>query len=316
MKYLLENQKRLLKISTKRLLSSHSVTRNIKFFTENSGKVEINTKTFKKVTKNCQKIAAVNNFDFFYLRLLQEPLGRPLAMICSWLGANPTHLRKYVGLYSNLGFDVVTLNAEPYRMLRPKTSIPPLAQDLTKFLLVNDNYTNIALHGLSVGGFLWSNCLTILHKTATFDDVNKRIKSQVWDCVAGSSSVAFGVSAAMFPTSKIGFPLANKLLPLYYKLFHQQTLKHFDDSLDKFHDFNVTAPALVFSSSADLIVDLKMSQRCVEHWKAKGLDATWKCYHDAEHVQNFMKHKEEYTELVVNHLRKKFFIDSEREIKK
>lgn len=83
----------------------------------------------------------------------------------SWLRAKPKHLEKFCTLYTDVGFNVLVAHVERLQVLRPlHDGAQPLAGDKVKFLSNNENYERFLLHGFSVGGYLWGECLIQLQE--------------------------------------------------------------------------------------------------------------------------------------------------------
>lgn len=61
-------------------------------------------------------------FIFFYLftARLNTPLDKPLVVLLSWLMSKQKHLKKYAQLYTDQGFDVLTVQVTPWQFMWPK----------------------------------------------------------------------------------------------------------------------------------------------------------------------------------------------------
>lgn len=50
---------------------------------------------------------------------LEKPLDRPLVVMLSWLMAKKKPLLKYAEIYTEMGFDVLTIQISPWQLLWP-----------------------------------------------------------------------------------------------------------------------------------------------------------------------------------------------------
>lgn len=55
-----------------------------------------------------------------HLLRLKTPLDKPLVVLLSWLMAKQKHLKKYAQLYTDQGFDVLTVQITPWQFMWPK----------------------------------------------------------------------------------------------------------------------------------------------------------------------------------------------------
>lgn len=100
-------------------------------------------------------------------------------LILSWLRAKPKHLEKFCTLYTDLGFDVLVAHVHPLQVLWPPRGAQLVASDIVKFLVNNEYYERMLLHGFSVGGYLWGECLVQLQNDLCRREIiAKRIKAQ------------------------------------------------------------------------------------------------------------------------------------------
>lgn len=75
------------------------------------------------------------------------------------------------------------------------------AAEVVKFLSNNVTTKNpIILHGFSVGGYLWGECM--VHMARDLDryrTVLDMIQGQIWDSAVELSEISIGLPKAMFP---------------------------------------------------------------------------------------------------------------------
>ena len=59
------------------------------------------------------------------------------------------------------------------------------------------------LHGFSVGGYLWGECLVhIARDLENHQHILNRITGQIWDSAADITEIPVGVPKALFPNNK------------------------------------------------------------------------------------------------------------------
>jgi len=70
------------------------------------------------------------------------------------------------------------------------------------------------LHGFSVGGYIWGECLAEMQKDRKqYQAVVDRIIGQVWDSAADITEIPVGVPKALFPRNpKLQYALKNYML--------------------------------------------------------------------------------------------------------
>jgi esterase/lipase len=266
----------------RRSISTQEVTKNIYLVTEDKRKIETDPKT---------------------LRLNQDCGDRPLAIIFSWLKSKPKHLMKYAHLYLDQGFDVAVAQITPWQLLWPVNGAQQVAGDIVKFLLNNEYYQKMVIHGFSVGGYLFGECLVQMNKDIkTYQKVVDRFVGQVWDSAADITEIPAGVPRALFPKNpKLQVPLRN-YMKYHLRTFHEPATQHYIRSSQMFHTNFVHAPALMIVSKTDPVGAESSNRRVADSWVSNGIKVTWKCFDHSPHVMHFMKHREEYMNVWFNHL--------------
>lgn len=75
-----------------------------------------------------------------------------------------------------------------------------VAADVVKFLEHNVSNNPLLLHGFSVGGYVWGECMVLMARdTERFKHVINCFNGQIWDSVVDISEIHIGVPKAMFP---------------------------------------------------------------------------------------------------------------------
>lgn len=71
---------------------------------------------------------------------------------------------------------------------------------MVKFLESNVTTNPLLLHGFSVGGYVWGECMVHMARdTERYKNVLKNFNGQIWDSVADITEISIGVPKAMFP---------------------------------------------------------------------------------------------------------------------
>lgn len=78
-----------------------------------------------------------------------------------------------------------------------------VAAEVLQFLNSNVNKnTPLVLHGFSVGGYLWGECLVHMsHDVEQYRPLLDQIQGQVWDSAVELSEIPLGVPKAVFPSN-------------------------------------------------------------------------------------------------------------------
>jgi len=280
-----------------RFLSSQSVTENLCLFTDEPRKIKVNKQTLWLV--KLHKLLQVKH-DFL-ISVQQESNDRPLIFMLPWLLSQPRHYEKLCKFYTDKGFDVLTMRIDLLQFFLPVTGVQVVAGDVVKFLKANDYYKEIIIHGFSFGGYLWSESLIKMQQDIKNNQsVIDRIKGQIWDSKSDIPTVAYGLSCMVpYGLQRI----AEYSLNAYMKIFYNLSTRHYIKSAEMMHDTIVKAPALFIVSKADPIGTEKASRIISEKWKLKGIPITFKSFDKSPHVLHFKMYKNEYLELIENHLK-------------
>lgn len=108
------------------------------------------------------------------------------------------------------------------------------------------------------------------------------------------------VPMVLFLDNLIAQSFVNAGLELYLKLRKNLRL-HIDDSVENFYNNQVRSPALILSSKTDMIGTDEFSRRVVERWRVNGVNVTYKCFEDSQHVRHMQQYPEEYLKLLRDH---------------
>lgn len=161
----------------------------------------------------------------------------------------------------------------------------------------------MVIHGFSVGGYLWGECLVHMNKDRKlYQSVLDRFTGQIWDSAADITEIPVGVPKALFPKNpKLQAPLRNYMF-YHLRTFHEMATQHYIRSSQMFHTNFMHAPALFIVSKTDPVGAEASNRRVADSWISNGIKLTWKCFDRSPHVMHFMKHREEYTQVLLSHL--------------
>uniref|UniRef100_A0A336L0G7 CSON002474 protein n=1 Tax=Culicoides sonorensis TaxID=179676 RepID=A0A336L0G7_CULSO len=269
-------------MSAKRYLSTQEITKNIILVSDDKLNIDKDPKTLQ----------------------LSEQREKPLVIMLSWLQAKHKHLKKYAEIYTNQGFDVLITQITPWQLLWPTKGSQNVAADLVKFLFNNQSYGPLVIHGFSVGGYLWGECM--VHMARDLDKYKpllNRISAQIWDSAADITEIPVGVPKALFPKNQALQNALRSYMLYHLKTFHDTATVHYLRSSQLFHFTLVTAPALFLVSKTDPVGAESSNRRVADCLESKNIPITWKCWDRSPHVGHYRKHPEEYVECLFNHLK-------------
>ncbi|XP_029166409.1 uncharacterized protein LOC114937157 [Nylanderia fulva] len=277
-----------------RLLSSHYVSKNIEFLTQDN-----------QVTSSKNIIQNVNAAN-----------DRPLLVVLTWLLSKRQHVMKFVNLYMEQGFDVAVVSLTPRQLLWPETGSRLVAADLLTFLKRNESYQQVLLHGFSVGGYMWGEVLDIMESNKEkYSGIADRIVGQVWDSIADVTEIPIGFPIAVFPKNKIMQKLVRSLLEYHMKINHEKATRHYIRSSQVFHSSSIRVPALLFVSKTDPVGTLSSNLSLRDNWESTGIKTYVKVFESSPHVAHFYKYPKEYVAELYTFLQKLNLIRNEEKIK-
>lgn len=240
---------------------------------------------------------------FVTCRLVQPTNSKSLVLMFSWLQPNPKPLEQFSAFYVNLGFDVLVVTVEMMQLLRPVHGTHLIAGDILKFMATNESYKSILLHGFSVGGYMWGECLVQINDNAPkYEPLVNRIKGQVWDSMTGSKEISVGQARAITKNLFVQKAVV-QFSNFYLRALHNVSTKHYLKAENIFNEKALVVPALLFFSKTDPIGTEQKSLNIIKALEALNIKVTQKCFEDSPHVGHFKKYKEEYTTALIEHLK-------------
>lgn len=277
-----------------RMLSSHYVSKNIEFLTQDNQVTS---------SKNIIQNANVAN-------------DRPLLVVLTWLLSKRQHVMKFVNLYMEQGFDVAVVSLTPRQLLWPKVGSRLVAADLLTFLKRNESYQRILLHGFSVGGYMWGEALDIMESNKDkYSGIADRIVGQVWDSIADVSEIPIGFPIAVFPKNKLMQKLVRTLLEYHMKRNYEESIQYYIRSSQVFRSSSIRVPALLFVSKTDPVGTVSSNLSLRDDWESAGIKTYVKIFEESPHVAHFYKYPKEYVAELYTFLQRLNFIRNEEKIK-
>lgn len=258
-----------------------------------------------EITKNIQLISADDtkaNFDPKTLKLTNAS-DKPLCILITWLLARQKHIKKYSQVYLEQGFDVLTVTCTPWQLLWPLKGTQLVAADLLRFLHANESIAPLAIHGFSIGGYIWGElCMHYSSNKPKYQPVLDRVAMQVWDSAADMSEIPMGVPLAVFPKNKVMQNALRVYIKYHMKQFYEPATVHYMRSSQQFHRNPCAAPSLFLVSATDPVGTLAANKRVADTWVSLGRKVTFKCWDRSPHVLHFAKHTKEYLTLLYHHM--------------
>ncbi|KQS63028.1 transmembrane protein 53 isoform X3 [Drosophila erecta] len=267
--------------NNRRYLSSQDITKNMTLYTSTKTQVEVDSKTLA----------------------FKKPTGNPLVLMMAWLMAKQKHLKKYAQIYTEMGFDVMVVHITPWQLLWPAKGTQVVAAETLRFLENNKSYEPIVMHGFSVGAYqLGEIMLQMSRDMDRYGSILDRFVCQIWDSAADITEIPVGVPKSIFPRNeRMESALRNYML-YHLKTFHNQATIHYMRSSQMFHSTLVKAPALFFVSENDPIGPPSSNHAVREDWERANIKVTFKCWERSQHAAHYIRHREEYLQMLFQHL--------------
>lgn len=283
--------------------NSHNL-RTIMSSRSNSSKINRANIRVYSLTKNINFYSALRkNWDKNADSLrLNEQIDKPLVLIFAWLQASEKHLKKFAEFYIEQGFEVVVAHLSPWQLIWPVHGSQAIANDIINFLKHNDLSRGVVIHGFSVGGYLWGECLVKLNRNEMGKCILDKIKGQIWDSAADITEIPVGVPHAVLPKNPILQSTLRSYLTYHLKLFHEEATQYYEKSAENFYSEPARSPALLLVSKTDPVGTESANRRLMTFWESIDIKTTLKCWDRSPHVGHFHKHRDEYIDLLLSHL--------------
>lgn len=279
---------------------------NDSLFTDELGERDSPFKILKKKAKDVvekKEVASMKYYGQSFNETLSASTERRLVVIMSWLEAKEKHIEKYRQFYLDRGFDVLNVKTSPLDLLLPKVGAKKISQDFVRFM-VEKQYSNVLLHGFSVGGYMFGQILLDIDKQEEQVKQNllNSIQGIVFDSLVPFEGTCIGVANSI-TNNKYAAKTIESLLRLYLLVGHRFATKYYLESSDKVWGGPLRCPTLFLQAKDDKISDYKIIERLENVWKGFGIETRTVLFDSAPHVQIFTKHQAEYVKNIEKFLK-------------
>lgn len=99
---------------------------------------------------------------------------RPLAVVIAWLGAKQKHVDKYKKIWTDRGFDVISISINAADLLFPKQRAIPRVNNLLQTmyeLTSSGRHQEVVMHCFSVGGYIFGEMVHQLTNEQTRKEI-------------------------------------------------------------------------------------------------------------------------------------------------
>lgn len=256
------------------------------------------------VDQNRARSAAKSNYyrQSFNETPAQTANERRLVVLLSWLEAKEKHIEKYRQFYLDRGFDVLNVKTSPLDLLLPSRGAMKIAKDFVRFM-VEKQYSDVVLHGFSVGGYMFGQFLLEIDKQneTTKRDLLASIQGIVFDSLVPFEGTCIGVANSI-TSNKIAAKILENLLRLYLVVGRDIATKYYLAASDKVWGGPLRCPTLFLMSRDDRISDHKIVTHLADVWQSLGVETHRRLFDSSPHVQIFQKHHSAYVQEVENFL--------------
>lgn len=246
-----------------------------------------------------REAAAENSY---YGQIFNEALPgndeRKLVVLLSWLEARERDIEKYRQFYLGRGFDVLNVKTSPWDLLLPNVGAKKISEDFVRFM-IDKQYSNVLIHGFSVGGYMFGRVLLELdkHEETVREKMLKSVRGVVFDSLVPFEGTCYGVANSI-TQNKIGAKIIEHILRLYLLLGHNIATKHYLEVSDKVWGGPLKCPTLFLMSKDDKISDHRIVEHLAEVWDGFGVQTHKMIVDHSPHVQLFRNHNQAYVENV------------------
>ncbi|XP_067655586.1 transmembrane protein 53-like [Haliotis asinina] len=224
---------------------------------------------------------------------------RPLVVLVGWMMAKKRHLDKYGNLYLSKGFDVLSVQVPPSKVIQPKKAQVVMQRVIDILDERSRRDKPLMIHGFSVGGYLCGEMLvTLRDQAARYKNIRDRLMGQIYDSPVDFEGVPRGF-ANVLGFNSLSRAVIKSSIEAYLKLFKEISTKHYIRSSEAFHDNEMRLPSLLLYSRADPIGVAKEIEVVARKWVSKGIPVHLKCWENSPHVSHFHRHPDEYVEAIL-----------------
>lgn len=179
---------------------------------------------------------------------------------------------KYIELYIEKGYEVLSAEISPWQLLWPTNGSKLVAKDIVHFLHYNTQFNPLLIHGFSVGGYLYGECLVYMSEDLEkYQPLIDRFVGQIWDSVADFTEIPVGVPKATFPRNPAIRSGLERYMNYHLKTFHESATQHYLKASELYYSGLVACPALHFCSKTDPVGNVTTISKLCDIWREKGI---------------------------------------------
>lgn len=269
-----------------RNLSSHRFNRNLEFFSADGCSII----KPKDKTSLCVAPADPHSGE------------RPLTLLMCWLMSKDSHVKKFVRLYNDLGFDVLKIRISPFDLLRPTKGSQVVSGQMLEFLHQNPRHSSVLVHGFSVGCYLFcEGMVQVANDMARHGPLMDRLVGQIWDSPVDIQGIPVGTAKAVTNNKTLQTSI-QKYLDWFLRVQYDVATVHYERSSAKMHEGFLNRPGLFLISRTDPVASVEMVSSVYNDWERKGIPYFVKIFDKSPHVSHYHKHKKEYVDEVLAYL--------------
>ncbi|XP_027147679.1 uncharacterized protein LOC104918785 [Larimichthys crocea] len=227
---------------------------------------------------------------------------RPLLVFFSWLGAQSGAVAKYRDLYLDRGIDVLVVRSNVMHFLWPRWGLGYGLEVLKVLEEPQFSDRAVLVHASSIGGYTFTQILThIAQGQKKHAGLAQRVIGHIYDSlVVGTlEHMAIGLGKTLLPRFEA---FVKNAAMLYFWLFKSHTADLYESSVQVFHNNPITAPALFFFSENDALCDPVALERCIDHWRKRGVSVESRRWKESVHAAHMRCHPEDYLSTLEKYL--------------
>lgn len=221
-----------------------------------------------------------------------DAVNRPLVVMLPWIQSKSSAIKRFVDVYHTKGYNVLVCRISLLQMIVPSL-LDKVARDEFIPSILSFNRSTKILHIFCIGSLVFSRILTHMPEQER-EQFLSSVKAQIWDSLPHHHTFAFGFSKNAVPVEWSGVQRrVQSVVDRYLKLGPIDSFSV--ESQNLLTNNTVKAPALLFSSEADPISPVSLSEFYVRKWQDEhGIPCQLKYWQDSGHVEHMRKHPDEY----------------------
>lgn len=203
-------------------------------------------------------------------------------------------MAKYRDLYLDRGMDVLVVRSNVMHFLWPRWGFDYGLEVLKVLEGPQFSGRTLLVHATSIGGYTFTQILGhISQGQKKHTGLAKRIIGHIYDSlvVGNLEHMAIGLGKTLVPRFE---SFVKNAAMLYFWLFKTHTADFYNKSIKVFHNSPITKPALFFYSENDALCDQVVMEKCIDHWKRRGMTVESRKWKESIHAAHMRCHPEDY----------------------